>query len=591
MTKAVKVRLQTGLLSLLVLFIVIVFLQLLGNSKFNSPNQFDLVQLDSGWTISRGIESWDLENISLASTGIVNSGDVIVLTRTLPEIKLDPATICFRSILSTVDVFVDNVPIYSYGEYYLERGYMMPKMLNFVQLPKDYQGKELRIVLTARENNAFSGLAPVYFGNYNDIFNYLMQLHRMPMVIGVYLIVFAFLLLVMSPFLFFAKSHDYSILFGALVSWAMGSYILCYNDVFWMFTDSPGLFTFIEYFSLFAIPACVMGFVIAAHQTRYKKIARSLFLLNSAFLIITTTLHNTSVIHINHFVTTLHILGLIEGSFVILSIVVATVKTLREDNPQITASTNMLVIGLISFLFCALIDIIKFNIMKFTPRGEVNSHINFLTVGALLFTMSLLLNYFFHCIEYISKSSEKEHLEGLAYNDPLTGLQNRARCEQVLAELSGAYTIISLDLDYLKYTNDNYGHSYGDQLLSGFADILKNTFTDALLVGRMGGDEFIVALPYVDEERLDRTFNNLTDQLNYRNSRETKLRFSASWGYATSKDKEVRSNLSAQRVYLLADQRMYVMKNKHHKQTLGRLYDDLLNKILEKGGDGDNENL
>ncbi|MBE5825917.1 MAG: diguanylate cyclase [Butyrivibrio sp.] len=587
MTKAVKVRLQTGLLSLVALSIVIVFLRFLGNSKFNTPSQFDLVQLDSGWTISRGMESWDLERISLASTGIVNSGDVIVLSRTLPDTRLDPATIYFKTVLSTVDVFVDDYPIYRFGENYLRDGHMMPKMLNFVQLPKDYQGKELKIVLTAREDNAFSGLSPVYFGNYNDIFTYLLQLHRMPMVIGVYLIVFAFLLLVMSPFLFFASSHDYSILFGALTSWAMGSYILCYNDVFWMFTDSPGLFTSIEYFSLFAIPAATMGFVIAAHQSHYKKIANILFLINSLFLIVTTILHVTSLIHINHFVTALHILGITEGSFLIISILYATIKSYMQDNPQISASTNMLVIGLVLFLICALIDIFKYNVMKFSPMGEVNSHINFLTIGALLFTMSLLLNYFFHCIEYISESSEKEHLEGLAYNDPLTGLQNRSRCEQVLAELSGTYTIISLDLDYLKYTNDNFGHSYGDKLLSGFADILKNTFTDSLLIGRMGGDEFIVVLAYVDEERLNRTLNNLSDQLNYRNSLETKLRFSASFGYATSKDKEVRSNLSAQQVYLLADQRMYTMKNKHHKQTLGRLYDDLLNKILEKGGDED----
>ena len=587
MTKTVKLRLQTGLLSLLALAIVAVFLLFLGNTKFNTPNQFELVQLDDGWTISRGVETWDLESIYMSNIGVVDNEDVITLTRTLPDNKLDPATICFKSILSTVDVYVDDEPIYKFGQKYLESGHMLPKMLNFVQLPKNYQGKEIKIVLTAHEDHAFSGLSPIYFGNYNDIFNYLVQKNRMPLVIGVFLIVFAFLLLILSPYLIFSPNHDYSILYGALTSWALGSYILCYNDVFWIFTDSPGFFTIAEYFSLFAIPAATLGFIISANQSVYKRIGKALFIINHAFLVITLALHTFSIIHINHFVRFLHVLGVIEGIFLLASIITTTIKSNKEDNNRNNVSANMLIIGLIQFLFCAVADILKFNIMQYTTRGEINSHINFITIGALVFMMCLLLNYFFHCIEYINESSEKEHLEGLAYNDALTGLQNRARCEQVLAELSGAYTIVSLDLDYLKYTNDNYGHAYGDRLLSGFSEILTNSFTDASLIGRMGGDEFIVVLPYADDERTNRDLDNLTDQLSYRNSKESKLRFSASWGYASSKDKAVRADMPAQKVYLLADQRMYAMKNKHHKQTLGRLYEDLLNKVLEKGGDGE----
>ena len=216
--------------------------------------------------------------------------------------------------------------------------------------------------------------------------------------------------------------------------------------------------------------------------------------------------------------------------------------------------------------------------------GEVNAHINFTTVGALVFIMCLLLHYFYHCIEYINESTVKVQLEGLAYTDALTDLSNRSKCEQVLAELSGEYTIISLDLDYLKYTNDNYGHDQGDKLLNGFSEILRSSFTDASLLGRMGGDEFIVVLPYVDDERTQRDIDCFNDLMDHRNSTETRLRFSASWGYASSKDKELKPGSDAQLVYLLADQRMYSMKGLHHKQSLGRLYDDLLNKILDEGG-------
>jgi hypothetical protein len=88
----------------------------------------------------------------------------------------------------------------------------------------------------------------------------------------------------------------------------------------------------------------------------------------------------------------------------------------------------------------------------------------------------------------------------------------------------------------------------------------------------------------VDTERTDRDLRGFADLLSYRNSTESGLRFSASWGYATSRDSKLSGDVKAQNVYLLADTRMYEMKTKHHKQSLGRLYDDLLNKLTEDGG-------
>jgi diguanylate cyclase (GGDEF)-like protein len=182
----------------------------------------------------------------------------------------------------------------------------------------------------------------------------------------------------------------------------------------------------------------------------------------------------------------------------------------------------------------------------------------------------------------------KEKLEGIAYTDALTGISNRAKCELTLASLKENYTIISLDLDYLKYTNDNYGHAEGDKLLLGFANILKESFTDAMLIGRMGGDEFIVILPFINDDRCQRDLKCLMDLMCYRTSKEDHIRYSASWGYATSDDSVFNSNVTALDVYLMADTRMYSMKKEHHNQSLGRLYDDLVKNLIP-GGNADED--
>ena len=545
-----------------------------------------MVQLDTGWTISRGNNTWELESVNESNIGIVNNGDTLTLTNTLPDVEVLQPTVYFRTVLSDVKVYIEDELIYSFGDEYVALEHMLPKMENFVPLPTDYQGKKVTVEITAHEDRAFSGLFPFSFGNYNDIKNNLIQSNRFPLVVGVYLCHLGFMLLILAPFLAFSRNHDFSIFFSAVTSIMIGVYILCYNDVFWYISDNPQFYTFIEYFALFTIPAAILGFVLTAGQAPFLKTGILLFQLSISFVMITSLLHVSNRVHICNFVSMFHIFSLAEGIFLIFSLIKVAIeesKTSRDLRGK-TSSTIILIAGLIIFTLCSLIDIVKFNIMKFSDQGEVHAQINFTTLGALVFIMSLLLDYFYHCIEYISESTVKAELEGLAYTDTLTNLSNRARCEQYLVDLTGDFTVISLDLDYLKYTNDNFGHDMGDKLLNGFSEILTGSFTDASLIGRMGGDEFIVVLPYVDEERVLRDINCLNDQLAYRNSQESKLRFSASWGYAGSNDKELGGNHSAHNVYLLADKRMYIMKNQHHKESLGRLYDDLLNKVLGEGG-------
>ena len=80
----------------------------------------------------------------------------------------------------------------------------------------------------------------------------------------------------------------------------------------------------------------------------------------------------------------------------------------------------------------------------------------------------------------------------MAYTDNLTGLYNRRFCEERLKSYrynNIPFTIINFDMNGLKATNDTHGHSSGDKLIKGFADILTKSFGDKGIVGRMGGDE------------------------------------------------------------------------------------------------------
>jgi len=122
--------------------------------------------------------------------------------------------------------------------------------------------------------------------------------------------------------------------------------------------------------------------------------------------------------------------------------------------------------------------------------------------------------------------TERRDMEGklqyMAYYDQLTGLPNRymlndylkkslARCKRNLQKLA----VMFLDLDRFKFINDTEGHDAGDALLTQVKDRLVGAVRESDIVGRIGGDEFIIVLENVEKpqvikiaERIISTFTN-----------------------------------------------------------------------------------
>lgn len=145
----------------------------------------------------------------------------------------------------------------------------------------------------------------------------------------------------------------------------------------------------------------------------------------------------------------------------------------------------------------------------------------------------------------------------LAALDQLTGLYNRRSGEQRLAEEISraqrhdrAFTLLLLDLDDLKQTNDQFGHAAGDLALKTFADRLQTAIRGSDLAVRLGGDEFMVLLPECRAEEVRHVLSRISGvEIEYR---DEKIRCGYSRGWADYKPGE-----TAQELMNRADEALY----------------------------------
>lgn len=157
----------------------------------------------------------------------------------------------------------------------------------------------------------------------------------------------------------------------------------------------------------------------------------------------------------------------------------------------------------------------------------------------------------------------------LALVDPLTGLYNRRFAERHLkAEISRSrrkgtpLTVVLIDLDHFKQTNDLYGHSTGDLVLMGFARFLSKAIRETDVAARLGGDEFMLVLTEFKSSGLPTVLRRLESLEVEADDRTIPIEFSVGW-------KELEPGERTEDLLNAADRALYI--NKQSKKNMPAL--------------------
>jgi two-component system cell cycle response regulator len=164
-----------------------------------------------------------------------------------------------------------------------------------------------------------------------------------------------------------------------------------------------------------------------------------------------------------------------------------------------------------------------------------------------------------------------------AVTDQLTGLFNRRYVDPHLARMAqqaqasgDAMAVMMVDIDHFKSINDSYGHAAGDKVLKQLAKRLKNNIRAVDMVARVGGEEFLVALPDTTATQAQTTANRLLSLINSTpfdiGEAQPPLPVTISIGVAISRNKQDKGS-PPETICAQADAALYAAKSAGRDQV------------------------
>ena len=222
-------------------------------------------------------------------------------------------------------------------------------------------------------------------------------------------------------------------------------------------------------------------------------------------------------------------------------------------------------------------------VTQLDPESLLFNRLNGLAAVAMAWVLSFLMWRNFTTISLQQEQLEKANTElqnkqrellRLTRLDGLTGLYNRSTfvelSRQELARAqrqSSNTTILLLDLDFFKRVNDTWGHPAGDAVLKNVAFVANNTVRATDLVGRLGGEEFLILLPNTSLEAARVLAEKLRANMERHPTpwESTVIKATISIGLASTSAEE---NRDYDKLYTAADKALYKAKERGRNQVV-----------------------
>lgn len=546
----------------LALIIAILFLVIVGRFvlSLGLSNCSEEYVLKDGWTVTINDKVQENVELSKVDMPILHSGDQITLECILPDVGYENTILYFTGVRLIVDAYIGGDKIYSYGKEHLLRRMSVGSGRHLISLPNEYAGKTLMLQFVVGEGDAFTYFEPIAINRAENVGLQFANKRLVAAAISGFLCILGLTIVLVSLFVICYAKEFWRLLLIGLFSCCMGLWSMAYEGVFYIFTNNFYVVSQVEYIALYFAPVPLMLLLCDVRKDakglrRFN--IRFSTLVVAAFAIISWLLDQLGMVHFSSLLPIFHVIIAFSLTITLVSVLTGIIQLHKSD--------MVLFIGIVILCIAALVDGVRYNLLKYVFKNVLWLEQSILPYGTLLMMVFMLISYAIYMYDMVKMKTRQEILVMQAYHDGLTGLFNRNKCRELFEELkedSKKYSILNYDLNDLKYINDNFGHDQGDVLIRSFADVLTKCFEKIGNIIRMGGDEFIVILNTEDDGILEQAITDYHKRME--NSKEIYgIELSAAYGLA--KAQEIKENRTPETVYNLADERMYEMKKNSKK--------------------------
>lgn len=490
------------------------------------------------------------EEVDMPFSCPCEEGKLIVFSGVLPQITDDNYCLSFRSLYCINDVYVDEVPVGSYGrELPLSFGRMVGNIRVIVPLTKEMSEKKLTIVITPYYNVANVDFSGVEVGNKGDMARRILYENMFRLFVCVVLLTIMLVAAGIYLYQMIAKSDEQKKLIGSFIcfDFLVVTWIICSSDIPQFFTSCNEGVSLISFLSLSIICIPFMSLCECVILRRAKIFA----VLKRIGWLLPLTIGLCFVLNIcdpMDILPATHI-------YMIICILITVILTVAEWKYGI--ASKFLLVGLIEIGVAAAVGLICW----YMSPSKGYDAIAF-SIGFVLFISTLFALIGYMQIKVVEDKKYMDVYKRLAYLDSLTMVKNRTAFEEKFAEMQAAgykdvlVSLFMFDLNNLKKTNDSLGHQEGDKLIVATGKTLQKVFDGIGEVYRLGGDEFAVILIGYKQNLADLKEKFKNELQVYAN--ENDIRISCAVGYAqldwNPGDTFFRD------IYKLADREMYTDK-------------------------------
>lgn len=475
-------------------------------SRIDQREDFSLIEgymqeLTGPWSVSvNGVEQ---KNIKLPYDINLDQGILYSSSVTLPFLAKNQDTLLIRSSMQDLWVYLDDVLIHEHVLPESLELHMPPTSLwVLVNIPENSVGKTLRIDYKTSVS-AFSGIInQVYLDRKAMILHSLFTSQSFSF--GVFLLLFSFGLITIVTSFAFKNAQDLRLLYLGFMSISSGLWILAEARLLQFFIGNRFILGSIAYLM---IPIMALFFALYIKDAIITELKFKRHLKYLAFTFIGLVVMNVAL-------QLMGILVYIEMMQYTLPIIfISAIYAAYLIYLEIKDHQNEAAKRFVKFTFILLISLV-FEIGSFFFQA-FSSISSYFRVGIILFFIMLAIDTFMYIRTNMRRRDENLLLEKMAYKDFLTGGFNRYAYErdvQHYIDTNRQFRLVLLDLNDLKYINDTYGHSQGDEAI--------RLVFDAMLVGfdyghnyRIGGDEFAVLVEDVEVIKFEKSVQKFHDIL------------------------------------------------------------------------------